>query len=141
MKRAARQAVRQADGSLTSENEPSPPPARRRRPRSAPHVPKSAKRVWEVAGDRAPDAGGQVTVDLDGVLAVAHSDKQDTAPIWKKTYGHHPFMGFVGHGPGGTGEPVAALLRPGNAGSNTAADHITAARLALVQWVRLGGLM
>lgn len=42
-------------------------------------------------------------------------------------------MGFVDRGPGGTGEPVAALLRPGNAGSNTAADHIEAARLALVQ--------
>lgn len=40
-------------------------------------------------------------------------------------------MGFVDHGPGGTGEPVTALLRPGNAGSNTAADHITAAQLAL----------
>jgi hypothetical protein len=39
-------------------------------------------------------------------------------------------MGFVGHGPGGIGEPVATLLRPGSAGSNTAADHITAARLA-----------
>ncbi|MEU7305177.1 transposase [Streptomyces sp. NPDC007206] len=35
--------------------------------------------------------------------------------------------------PGGTGEPVAALLRPGNAGSNTAADHITTAQLALAQ--------
>lgn len=34
---------------------------------------------------------------------------------------------------GGTGEPVAALLRPGNAGSNTAADHITATQLALVR--------
>ncbi len=42
-------------------------------------------------------------------------------------------MGFVDHGPGGTGEPVAALLRPGNAGSNSAADHITAAGLALAQ--------
>lgn len=42
-------------------------------------------------------------------------------------------MEFVGHGPGGTGEPVDALLRPGNAASNTAADHITAARLALAQ--------
>ncbi|MGW0828687.1 IS1380 family transposase [Streptomyces sp. NPDC002845] len=91
------------------------------------------KRVWELAGDQAPDAGGQVIVDLDGVLVVAHSDKQDAAPTWKKTYGHHPLMGFVDHGPGGTGEPVAALLRPGNAGSNTAADHITAARLALAQ--------
>ncbi|MFI2458131.1 hypothetical protein [Streptomyces sp. NPDC019539] len=38
-------------------------------------------------------------------------------------------MGFVDHGRGGSGEPVAVLLRPGNAGSNTAADHIEAARL------------
>jgi Transposase DDE domain group 1 len=74
-----------------------------------------------------------VIVDLDGVLVLAHSDKQDAAPSWKKTYGHHPLMGFVDHGPGGTGEPVAALLRPGNAGPNTAADHISAARLALTQ--------
>lgn len=91
------------------------------------------RHLWELAGGRAPDAGGQVTVDLDGVLVVAHSDKQDAAPTWKKTYGHHPLMAFVDHGPGGTGEPVAALLRPGNAGSNTAVDHITAAGLALAQ--------
>lgn len=91
------------------------------------------KHVWELAGDQAPDAGGQVTLDLDGVLVTAHSDKQDAAATWKKTYGHHPLMGFVDHGPQGTGEPVAALLRPGNAGSNTAADHITTAQLALAQ--------
>ncbi len=50
-------------------------------------------------------------------------------------------MAFVDHGPGGTGEPVAALLRPGNAGSNTAADHITTAQLALARlpaWFRRG---
>jgi hypothetical protein len=40
---------------------------------------------------------------------------------------------FVDHGPDGTGEPVAALLRPGNAGSNTAADHLTVIRAALRQ--------
>jgi hypothetical protein len=89
--------------------------------------------VWRLAGEEAPEAGGTVTVDLDGVLVIAHSDKEDAAPTWKRTYGHHPLMGFVDHGPGGTGEPVAALLRPGNAGSNTAADHITATRLALAQ--------
>ncbi|MEJ8658846.1 transposase [Streptomyces sp. MS1.AVA.4] len=44
--------------------------------------------------------------------------------------------GFVDHCPGGTGEPVAALLRPGNAGANTASDHITATRLALAQLPR-----
>jgi hypothetical protein len=91
------------------------------------------RHVWRLADREAPDAGGTVTVDLDGVLVIAHSDKEDAAPTWKRTYGHHPLMGFVDHGPGGTGEPVAALLRAGNAGSNTAADHITAAQLALAQ--------
>src|SRR5690606_14504884 len=91
------------------------------------------ERVWTLAGPAAPDAGGQVIVDLDGVLVIAHSDKQDAAPTWKRTFGHHPLMGFVDHGDGGSGEPVAGLLRPGNAGSNTAADHITAAKLALAQ--------
>lgn len=89
--------------------------------------------VWSLAGGSAPDTDGHVTVDLDGVLVIAHSDKQDAAATWKKTYGHHPLTTFVDHGPGGTGEPPATLLRPGNAGSNTAADHITTARLALTQ--------
>jgi hypothetical protein len=89
--------------------------------------------VWKLAGDTAPDAGGQVIVDIDGVLVLAHSGKQDATATWKRTFGHHPLMGFVDHGRGGSGEPVAALLRPGNAGSNTAADHIEAARLALAQ--------
>ena len=74
-----------------------------------------------------------MTVDLDCVLVIAHSDKEDAAATWKKTFGHHPLMGFVDHGTGGSGEPVAGLLRPGNAGSNTAADHITATQLALAQ--------
>ncbi|MEU0681295.1 IS1380 family transposase [Streptomyces albogriseolus] len=91
------------------------------------------ERVWRLADREAPDADGTVTVDLDGVLVIAHSDKEDAAPTWKRTWGHHPLMGFVDHGPGGTGEPVAALLRPGNAGSNTATDHITATQLALAQ--------
>lgn len=91
------------------------------------------QQVWRLADRKAPNAGGTVTVDLDGMLVIAHSDKEDAAPTWKRTYGHHPLMGFVDHGPDGTGEPVAALLRPGNAGSNTAADHITATQLALSQ--------
>lgn len=77
-----------------------------------------------MAGASAPDAGGQVAVDLDGVLVLAHSEKQDVTATWKKTFGHHPLMGFVDHGNGGSGEPVAGLLRPGNAGSNTAAAQL-----------------
>ncbi|MFC9614440.1 IS1380 family transposase [Streptomyces sp. NPDC056938] len=91
------------------------------------------ERVWTLAGADAPDAHGHVIVDIDGVLVLAHSDKQDATATWKKTFGHHPLVAFVDHGTAGSGEPVAALLRPGNAGSNTAADHITATKLALAQ--------
>jgi hypothetical protein len=38
---------------------------------------------------------------------------------------------WADHGPDGSGEPLAFVLRPGNAGSNTATDHIEATRLAL----------
>lgn len=31
--------------------------------------------VWKLAGPVAPDAGGQVIVDIDGVLVLAHSEK------------------------------------------------------------------
>ncbi|MFE3169954.1 IS1380 family transposase [Streptomyces sp. NPDC059224] len=91
------------------------------------------QRVWELAGASSPAADGQVIVDIDGVLVLAHSEKQDATATWKKTFGHHPLVAFVDHGPAGSGEPVAALLRPGNAGSNTAADHIETAQLALAQ--------
>jgi hypothetical protein len=90
-------------------------------------------RVWELAGVRSPAADGSVTVDIDGVLVLAHSEKQDATATWKKTFGHHPLVAFVDHGQAGSGEPVAALLRPGNAGSNTASDHIETAQLALAQ--------
>lgn len=89
--------------------------------------------VWALAGDTAPDEDGGVIVDLDGVLVIAHSGEQDATATWKRTFGHYPIMGLVDHGAGGAGEPVAGLLRAGNAGSNTAADHITATQLALAQ--------
>lgn len=92
--------------------------------------------VWNMAKNAAPDAAGQVIVDLDGVLVLAHSEERDATATWKETFGHHPLMVFVDHGSGGSGGPVAGLLRPGNAGSNTAADHITTAGLALAQLSR-----
>ncbi|GAB3682281.1 IS1380 family transposase [Actinocorallia lasiicapitis] len=90
--------------------------------------------VWALAGDRAPGAGGGlIPLDLDATIVIAHSEKQDAAPTWKRTFGHHPLGAFIGHGPGGTGQAAVVTLRPGNAGSNTAADHITTARTALAQ--------
>jgi hypothetical protein len=92
------------------------------------------ERAWCLAGAAAPGAdGGLVPVDIDATIVTAYSDKEQAAPTWKKTYGFHPLTVFADHGPGGSGEPVAIMLRPGNAGSNTAADHIEATRLALAQ--------
>jgi Transposase DDE domain group 1 len=92
------------------------------------------ERVWNWAG--APLQDGQVVIDLDATLVPAHSEKQDATRTWKKTFGFHPLLGFVDYGPaghGGGGEPVAELLRPGRAGSNTAADHIAVLDAALAQ--------
>jgi hypothetical protein len=94
-------------------------------------------RAWELAGDAAPGAdGGLVIIDIDATIVTACSDKEQAAATWKKTYGHHPLTAFADHGAAGTGEALAVLLRPGNAGSNTASDHIEAARLALAQLPR-----
>jgi hypothetical protein len=43
---------------------------------------------------------------------------------------------WADHGQDGNGEPLAIVLRAGNAGSNTAADHIEAAGVALAQLPR-----
>ena len=95
------------------------------------------QRAWELAGDAAPGAdGGLVTVDIDATIVTSCSDKEQAMPTWKKTYGHHPLTVFADHGPEGSGEPLAVMLRAGNAGSNTAADHIEATRLALAQLPR-----
>ena len=92
------------------------------------------ERAWQLAGGQAPGAGGGlILVDIDATIVTAHSEKEQAAPTWKKTYGFHPLTVFADHGPDGNGEPLAIMLRPGNAGSNTAADHIAAARLALAQ--------
>jgi hypothetical protein len=92
------------------------------------------QRAWALAGPAAPGAdGGLVTVDIDATIVIAHSDKERAAPTWKHTYGFYPLAVFADHGEAGTGESLAIALRPGNAGSNTAADHIEAMRLALAQ--------
>ncbi len=43
---------------------------------------------------------------------------------------------WADHGEAGNGEPLALVLRPGNAGSDTAADHIETAGLAIGQLPR-----
>ena len=95
------------------------------------------ERAWALAGDAAPGAdGGLVTVNIDATIVTACSEKEKARPTWKKSFGFHPLAVFADHGPEGGGEPLAILLRAGNAGSNTAADHVEATRLALAQLPR-----
>jgi hypothetical protein len=48
-------------------------------------------RAWDLAGQAAPGAdGGLVTVDIDATIVTACSEKEQAAPTWKKTFGHHP---------------------------------------------------
>jgi len=68
-------------------------------------------------------------IDIDGTLIGSHSDKQGAAPNYKQGFGFHPLVAYLD----ATGEALAALLRPGNAGSGTAADHVTVLDDALAQ--------
>jgi hypothetical protein len=72
-----------------------------------------------------------LTIDIDATITVAHSEKQNAAATWKRTYGFHPLLAYLDRPEVSGGEALAGLLRPGNAGSNTAADHIAVLDMAL----------
>ena len=90
-------------------------------------------RAWELGarpGRREKRKGGELTViDIDATLTAAHSDKEHAAGNFKGGYGHHPLLTYLDD----TGEAPAGILRPGNAGSNTAEDHKAVLDLALGQ--------
>lgn len=75
---------------------------------------------------------GWVVVDLDGTLIGAHSKKQGAAGTFKGGFGFHPLGSWCQN----TAESLVMKLRPGNAGSNTAADHIEVvdASIAQIPW-------
>ena len=81
-------------------------------------------RVWELAG--APE---RVILDLDATLVTAHSEKEGAAGTYKGGFGFHPLLCYEAT----SEEALAGLLRPGNAGSNTASDHIEVLERALAQ--------
>ena len=70
-----------------------------------------------------------MTIDVDATLITAHSEKQQAAGNYKGGYGFHPLQAYADE----TREALAGLLRAGNAGANTAADHITVLDRALEQ--------
>lgn len=70
-----------------------------------------------------------LVLDLDASIVIAHSEKEHAAPTFKGTFGYHPLLAFCDN----TGEFLAGTLRKGNAGANTAADHIAVLDAALAQ--------
>ena len=63
---------------------------------------------------------GVTCIRLDATVTPAHSDKELAEPNFKG-FGHHPLLSYCDN----TGEPLAAMMRRGGAGSNTVADHLT----------------
>ena len=82
--------------------------------------------VSKVAGT---DLGATVVLDVDATIVVTHSEKENAAPTFKKTFGFHPLGVWCDN----TSEFLAAQLRTGKAGSNTATDHITVLTDAIAQ--------
>jgi hypothetical protein len=88
-------------------------------------------RVREHAWALGAAPAGPLSIDLDATLIEAHSDKQDAAGTYKGGFGFHPLGCWLDRGDG-TGEALAVILRPGNAGANTAQDHLDVLAMALL---------
>jgi Transposase DDE domain group 1 len=96
------------------------------------------ERAWLLRAEAGRDipasrAGGRdwpgLVLDVDATLVDCHSDKQLAAPNFKGGFGFHPLLVWLDN----TNEALAGLLRAGNAGANTAADHIRLVDEALAQ--------
>jgi hypothetical protein len=87
------------------------------------------RRAWAAAvtrhgalpGIRVADKmlAGVTCIRLDASVVTCHSDKEGAEPNFKG-FGLHPLLAYCDN----TAEPLAGMLRPGSAGSNTAADHL-----------------
>jgi Transposase DDE domain group 1 len=85
---------------------------------------RARERFWTLHG--APE---RLTIDVDATLITAHSEKEQAAGTYKGGYGFHPLQAYADE----TREALGGLLRPGNAGANTAADHVAVLDRALEQ--------
>jgi len=85
---------------------------------------RARERFWELHG-----APQRLTIDVDATLITAHSEKERAAGNFKGGFGFHPLVCYLDE----SEEALAGILRPGNAGANTAADHIAVLQQAMGQ--------
>ena len=97
---------------------------------------RTRRHVWAQLPDGVPaakvagsDLGSTVVLDVDATIVIAHSEKELAAPTFKRTFGFHPLGVWCDN----TQEFLAAKLRTGRAGSNTATDHIEVLTEAIAQ--------
>jgi Transposase DDE domain group 1 len=87
-------------------------------------------RAWAAGG--APDVE-QLIIDADATLVLAQTDaKEGAAGTYKHTFGFAPLLAYLDRGPA-PGEPLAGILRPGNAPAGAAEDLIELVNLAVAQ--------
>jgi hypothetical protein len=72
-------------------------------------------RVWAAE----PPAGPMIW-DFDSTLLNVHSEKEDAAATYKRGFGFNPLAVWCDN----TKEPLAAMLRPGNAAPHNVDDHL-----------------
>jgi hypothetical protein len=85
-------------------------------------------KVW--ARSAATTGTADVVLDIDASLVQIHSEnKAGTGATYKGGFGFHPMFCFADS----TGEALAAILRPGNATANNAADHLSVLDTAISQ--------
>ena len=73
------------------------------------------ERVWAVEPPQGP-----MIWDFDSTLLNVHSEKEDAAPTYKHGFGFNPLAVWCDN----TNEPLAAMLRAGNAAPNDTDDHL-----------------
>jgi hypothetical protein len=90
-------------------------------------------RAWAVGAHPDPDL---LVIDADATLVTAHSDRKEGAEgTDRHTFGFHPLLAYLDRGQA-PGEPLAGVLRPGNASAGSAEDLIELVDLALAQLPR-----
>jgi len=89
---------------------------------------RAAARAGAWAAGAGP-TGDEAIIDIDATLVRTRADKQDAAPTYKRTYGHHPLLAMIAE----SGEVLAGMIRPGNAGANCAEDHVVVLNTAIAQ--------
>ncbi len=78
-------------------------------------IPAARAKVWAAA-----PPGESLVLDFDATLVNAYSEKQDATPAYKRGFGFFPLGVWCDT----TNEPLAAMLRRGNAGANDSDDHV-----------------